>query len=404
MKLSALTPDTRNANKGTPRGRKLVKESLQRYGAGRSILLDRSGNIIAGNKTVEGAKAIGMNDLQVVKSDGSKLIAVQRTDLDINDKKARELAIADNRASELGLEWDVDVLKELEVEGVEMEPFWDERELVQFLARTSDEAPEPQLDKAAELQRKWDTKPGQLWLIGDHRLLCGDSTKEADVARLWGANSERPALMVTDPPYGVDYDPAWRDGRTGEFGAQARCGHAIANDDKADWRTAWNLFPGNVSYVWCASLHVHEVAESLLAAGFELRASIIWAKQHFAISQGHYHWKHEPCWYAVRKGQTAGWIGDRSQTTIWEISSLNPAGRQEERHAHGTQKPLECMLRPLHNHEGDVYDPFLGSGTTMAAAQLLKRRCYGIEIEPKYVAVTLQRLFDMGLQPVLDNA
>src|SRR5258708_2905904 len=108
MKLSALTPDTRNANKGTDRGRKVVRESLRKYGAGRSILLDKSGNIIAGNKTVEGAQAIGLEDVQIVKSDGTRLIAVQRTDLDINDRKARELAIADNRASELGLEWDVD--------------------------------------------------------------------------------------------------------------------------------------------------------------------------------------------------------------------------------------------------------------------------------------------------------
>ena len=111
MKLSALTPDTRNANRGTDRGRKLVRESLKRYGAGRSILIDKSGNVIAGNKTLEGAKAVGLEDVQIVKSDGTRLVAVQRTDLDINDKAARELAIADNRASELGLEWDPDILK-----------------------------------------------------------------------------------------------------------------------------------------------------------------------------------------------------------------------------------------------------------------------------------------------------
>jgi len=135
VKLADLTPDTRNANKGTPRGRKLVRESLQRYGAGRSILLDVNGAIIAGNKTVEAAKAVGMEDVQIVKSDGSRLIAVQRTDLNIDDKAARELAIADNRASELGLEWDTEVLKELEREDIDLSPFWDERELVTFFAR-----------------------------------------------------------------------------------------------------------------------------------------------------------------------------------------------------------------------------------------------------------------------------
>jgi sporulation protein YlmC with PRC-barrel domain len=133
LKLSALTPDTRNANKGTDRGRKVVRESLRKYGAGRSILLDKSGNIIAGNKTVEGAKAIGLEDVQIVKTDGTKLVAVQRTDLDINDPKARELAIADNRASELGLEWDTKVLEELAAEQVDLSPFWNERELDSLL-------------------------------------------------------------------------------------------------------------------------------------------------------------------------------------------------------------------------------------------------------------------------------
>lgn len=133
MKLSALTPDARNANKGTDRGRKLVKESLRRYGAGRSILIDKSGNIIAGNKTAEAAGAVGMENVQIVKSDGTKLVAVQRTDLDINDKAARELAIADNRASEVGLEWDLEVLKEFEAEDVDLSPFFDEKELVSFL-------------------------------------------------------------------------------------------------------------------------------------------------------------------------------------------------------------------------------------------------------------------------------
>src|ERR1700690_3245223 len=203
MKLSALTPDTRNANKGTARGRKLVRESLKRYGAGRSILLDRSGNIIAGNKTVEGAQAVGLEDCQIVKSDGSKLIAVQRTDLDINSKAARELAIADNRASEIGLDWDVDILKQFEHEDVDLSPFWDERELVTFFARTSEEAPEPKLDQAEALRQKWETKRGQIWEIGKHRLMCGDSTVKAGIARLRGSNEEKTGLLLTDPPYGI---------------------------------------------------------------------------------------------------------------------------------------------------------------------------------------------------------
>ena len=149
-------------------------------------------------------------------------------------------------------------------------------------------------------------------------------------------------------------------------------------------------------YCWHADRHASEVQRSLEAAGFEIRCQIVWAKPRFAISRGHYNWQHEPCWYAVRQGKTAHWIGDHSQTTLWSIAlDVNVEG------GHSTQKPLECMARPIRNHEGDVYDPFLGSGTTMVAAEQLGRLCYGMEIEPKYIAVALERLAGMGLEPRL---
>jgi DNA modification methylase len=176
----------------------------------------------------------------------------------------------------------------------------------------------------------------------------------------------------------------------------------VANDGNLDWTAAYDLFAGDVAYVWHASFFTIDVGQNLRAAQFEIRASIIWRKQHFAISQGHYHWQHEPCWYCVRRGRSARWGGDRTQSTIWDISSLNAAGRQEERVAHGTQKPVECMARPMRNHGGlgdIVYDPFLGSGTTIVAAEQTGRLCRGLELAPKYIAVTLQRLADMGLEP-----
>ena len=405
MKLSQLTPDTRNANKGTPRGRKMVKESLQRYGAGRSILLDRSGNIIAGNKTVEGAKAIGLEDVQLVKTDGTKLVAVQRTDLDINDRKARELAIADNRAAEVGLEWDTDVLKELESEGVEIQPFWDERELVQFFARISDEAPEPRIDQAAELQTKWGTQRGQLWLIGEHRLLCGDSTIPEEIARLWGSNSEKSALVCTDPPYGVGYgvdsgpDSAQRFAAIGNDGKD---GPALQAFLESAWRAALPFLRENAAwYIWHAHLTQGFFAAAAAAAQLLVHRQIIWAKQHFILGHGDYHQQHELCFYGWRQGHRAPWYGDRAQSTIWEIDRPMAAT------AHPTEKPAEIFARAMRNstQPGEIcYEPFAGSGTQFAAAQIGKRICYGVEIEPKYVAVTLQRLFDMGLQPVLADA
>jgi len=152
---------------------------------------------------------------------------------------------------------------------------------------------------------------------------------------------------------------------------------------------AYALFPGAVAYVWHASAGVVQFAIDLAGAGFEIRSQIVWAKPRFVIGRGHYHWQHEPCWYAVRKGQTAQWAGDRSQSTLWEISN-----KIEDHTEHSTQKPVECMARPIRNHgkQGDsVYDPFLGSGTSLIAAEGLGRRCVGLELAPKYVDVIVGR-------------
>jgi DNA modification methylase len=255
---------------------------------------------------------------------------------------------------------------------------------------------EAQIDKAEELCAKWGVKTGQLWQLGDHRLLCGDSTKAEDVERCLGGVV--PLLMVTDPPYGVEYDASWRvDALQGGVRGGTATGK-VTNDDRADWSPAWALFPGDVAYIWHASLHSHEVAASILAVGFSMRAMIIWAKNQLCISRGHYHWKHEPCWYAVKNGRTANWIGDRKQNTLWEIEKP-----QASETGHSTQKPVECMARPIRNHNSEyVYEPFSGSGTTLIACEQLGRKCRAIEIHPPYVAVALQRWADAtGKTPVL---
>jgi len=167
-----------------------------------------------------------------------------------------------------------------------------------------------------------------------------------------------------------------------------------------DWSDAWKLLPCSVAYVWHAGRYGVPAIESLEATGFEIRSQIIWRKTHFVISRGHYHWQHEPCWYAVRKGAKAQWIGDRSQSTVWDIA-LVADDRGDK--GHGTQKPVECMARPIRNHEGNVADPFLGSGTSVVAAEQEGRICYGMEIAEKYVAVTLERLTTLGLEPKKAN-
>ena len=237
------------------------------------------------------------------------------------------------------------------------------------------------------------TAVGDLWLIGGvHRLIVGDCTDAGVVARLMG--EAKPELMITDPPYGVEYDPNWRN----EAADKGLIAHAavrvgeVANDDRIDWTLAWENSPAIVAYCWHADRHASTVQASLEAAGYDIRLQIIWAKSRFAISRGHYHWQHEPCWYAVRKGATANWIGDHSQTTLWQIElDKNVEG------GHSTQKPLECMARGIRNHSGDVYDPFLGSGTTLIAAHRLGRTCYGCEIEPRYADVILRRAEAEGM-------
>jgi DNA modification methylase len=242
------------------------------------------------------------------------------------------------------------------------------------------------------------TRPGDLWRLGRHRLLCGDATSAADVARLLGGT--QPHLMVTDPPYGVNYEPEWRN--QAGVSATMRTGK-VANDDRADWRAAWALFPGDVAYIWHAGVHARTVIESLEAAGFIIRSQIVWAKPRLVLGRGDYHWQHEPCLYAVRKGATGHWQGARDQTTLWSIG----AGPEDIATVHGTQKPVECMRRPMLNNSeaGEaIYEPFCGSGTSIIAAEVTGRVCLAIEISPAYCDVVLERWQAMTGQPaVLDG-
>lgn len=338
----------------------------------REIVVDETMTCIGGNMRMLALRKIGAKE------------CIAKIVTGLTPEQKREFIVKDN--SGFG-SWDMDSLSSSWTDlplvdwGVDLPEDWLKEE------ETVGDA-EPQIDKAEELNKVWQVNPGDLWQIGEHRLLCGDSTKKEDVERLMGG--EKALLMVTDPPYGVDYDPEWR-AKAGVNKNKGKMGKVI-NDDVADWSLAWSLFDGDVVYVWHAGRRASEVQTSIEKAGFLIRNQIIWAKDRMALSRGDYHWQHEPCWYAVRDGYPGHRTKDRSQTTLWTI----PA-RDDEGHGHSTQKPLECMSRPIRNHgeDGDlVYDPFLGSGTTMVACQNLNRKCRGIEISPNYCSVILQRMFD----------
>ena len=175
------------------------------------------------------------------------------------------------------------------------------------------------------------------------------------------------------------------------LGKQRQVGK-VQNDDRVDWSAAaYSLFPGNVAYVWHGGIHSGTVARALESAGFEIRAQIIWSKQHFALSRGPYHYQHEPCYYCVRKGPTLA-VARRSNSVhrvgCGEPQPFGSKNPEDTATGHSTQKPVELMRRPILNHTepGDViYDPFLGSSTALMAAELTGRICYGIEIDPKYI-------------------
>ena len=391
--VGRLIPYARNSRKIPERAIDKVAASIQEFGWRQSIVVDKDGVVICGHTRLLAAKKLGLQEVPVHVADN------------LTPAQVKAYRLMDNRSHE-DTDWDLELLGP-ELEDLAALDFdlsltgFDQHEIDSFLA---DSELEDRANAAPPVPDDPVTKLGDLWLCGKHRILCGDSTSSDAVALLLGGR--QPFLMVTDPPYGVSYDPMWRE--EAGLGRQRQTGK-VANDDRIDWSGAYKLFPGDVAYVWHAGVHAGEVAVSLATVGFDVRAQVIWAKQHFAMSRGHYHWGHEPCWYTVRKGRTANWRGDRTQSTVWQVPNLNPMGgdRNETATGHGTQKPVELMRRPIVNHtkRGDVvYDPFLGSGTTIMAADLTERVGCGIDIDPRYVDVAVRRWEDFtGGQATLEG-
>jgi DNA modification methylase len=356
--------------------------SIREFGFKVPVLARSNGEVVDGHLRLKAAKKLGIADVPVILCDEWTPAQVKAFRLMVN----RSVGWADWDEELLSLELlDLHELKfDLALTG------FDNRELDAFLLAT--QPGDDSANNTPELPAIAVSQPNDLWLCGKHRVLCSDATEAGGTSRLLG--EKVPFLMVTDPPYGVQLEPEWRE----EVGLNPRTVQSgkVANDDRVDWSPAWHLFPGDVAYVWHAGIYAGEVAASMMAEKFQIRGQIIWRKQHFVISRGAYHWQHEPCWYAVRKGKSAHWCGDRAQSTIWDVANLNPHGgnHDEKTTGHGTQKPVELMRRPILNHtqRGEaVYDPFLGSGTTLIAAEMTERICYGVEIDPRYCDVIVRR-------------
>ena len=364
-----------------------IAASIKEFGFNNPVLIDETGGIIAGHGRVLAARKLGLD----------KVPTIELAHLTPNQRKA--YVIADNKLA-LNAGWDMEMLSlemgDLDKEGFDLSLIgFDDNELAAILADKNEGLTDP--DEVPDLPDEPVTKEGDVWLLGKHRLMCGDSTVETSVTKLLAG--VEPHLMVTDPPYGVEYNPAWRSDAArrsfkakGTFGSAARAEGKVENDNQANWSDAWALFSGDVAYVWHAGNKAHIVAESLEENELNIRAQIIWAKNNIVIGRGDYHPKHEPCWYAVRKNKKGHYVGGRKQTTVWDI---NKPLKSET--GHSTQKPVECMKRPIENNSSPgqaVYEPFSGSGTTIIAGEMTGRCIYAMELSPAYVDVAVKRWQD----------
>lgn len=386
-KLGELQPWARNPRQIKSDQARRLAESFDTFGQVETIAIGPDNEVYNGHQRL---------NVLLAKHGRDYVVECRQASRALTEKEREKLTVFLHKGA--AGEWDFDILaNEFEVDDLlewGFEPF----ELGIDDKPNAGEDTDPQIDRAEELRVKWDVHSGDLWQLGEHRLICGDCT---DAAAVQGVlQDDVPLLMVTDPPYGVNYDPNWRNeaAAAGLLAYAARRVGVVENDDRIDWSEAYSLFPGDVAYTWSpGGDHVILTGLALQGCGYQIRNQIMWRKPHFPISRGHYTYQHEPCWYAVKKGRTAHWIGDANASTVWDISlDKNVEG------GHSTQKPLECMARPIRNHDSEfVYEPFLGSGTTIIACENLGRKCRAVEISPAYVAVALQRWADhTGRTPV----
>jgi DNA methylase/ParB-like nuclease domain len=379
--LKDIIPYANNLRKIPQKAIDKVALSITEFGPRQPIVVDGAGVIIVGTVRYHTSKKLGLESFPVHVAEG------------LTPAQVQGYRISDNRSHE-ETDWDLDIVK-LEINELDALNFdleftgFEPRELDEFLAGPVDDEAE---NSSPAPPTKPVSRPGDLWLCGPHRVLDGDATNPEHVTRVLG--DLRPLLMTVDAPYGVSLDPMWR--QEAGLGTQVQTGK-IANDDRVDWSQAYGLFPGDVMYAWHAGIHLGLVATGIQNAGFEIRSQIIWVKPNFVLSRGKFHWQHEPAFYCVRKDARSHWRGDRTQSTVWPVATLNPFGgknQEETATGHGSQKPIELFRRPILNHteRGEaVYDPFLGSGTTLMAAELTERVGCGLEIDDRYCDVIVCR-------------
>ena len=361
-----------------------VASAIREFGFRVPIVAKSDGTVVDGHLRLKAAAKLGLTEVPVILAD------------DLTDAQIKAFRLSVNKMSEFA-EWDVELLKlefaDLDAEGFDLTlTGFDLSEIAALTLDATEGLTDP--DAVPDAPDVPVTVLGDVWLLGRHRIACGSSTDAHTVeAVLAGV---KPHLMVTDPPYGVGYDASWRSKAKNADGTRLSTGEdravgKVENDDIADWSEAWSLFPGDVAYVWHGEKQIVSLGSELEKSGFQLRNLIVWAKSNLVIGRGNYHSQHETCWYIVRKksGATGHWAGDRKQTTVWKIDKP-----QKSETGHSTQKPVECMQKPIENNSSPgqaVYEPFSGSGTTIIAGEMTGRCVYAIELNPAYVDMAVIR-------------
>lgn len=389
ISVSDLIPYANNSRTHSDEQVLQIASSIKEFGFINPVIVDGENGIIAGHGRVMAAKKLGLMDVPCV--DASHLSEAQ--------KKA--YIIADNKLA-LNAGWDdeilrieLDMLTELDFD-LSLTGFSDEE--LQAL-EPEEIAPEYEEDADGEVIEpppEPKTKEGDVWILGKHRLMCGDSTSIDAVERLM--QGHKADMVFTDPPYGVDYDGGHATDKRRE---------KLANDDDVDMydlpiKNAYLASTDKAPiYLWFADRFAIDVLNGLSGAGYQVRNWIVWNKNlaQFGAIGAQYKSKHEPCIYAFKKGKSPNWCGPNNEVTVWDIK------REPKNTFHPTQKPVELCERAMANHSvGKVLDLFAGSGSTLIACEKNNKTCFTIDFEPKYCDVIINRWQTLtGKEAVLES-
>ena len=376
--ISTLIPYARNSRTHTDEQVAQVAASIKEFGFLNPVIIAEDNTILAGHARVLAARKLGLDKVPCIKAEN------------LTEAQKRAYIIADNKLS-LNAGWDEELLA-VEISDLQAESFdlsllgFDEKELDKLLSPSGEDVTDDDFDVDAELEKPAVTKEGDLWTIGRHRLLCGDSTLQQSFERLM--DGRKANLVVTDPPYNVNYE-----GNAGK----------IKNDNMANdafhtfLLAAFNRLHENMAsdasiYVFHSDTEGLNFRSAFDEAGFYLSGCCIWKKPSLVLGRSPYQWQHEPCLFGWKKDGKHQWYADRKQTTIWEFE------KPKKNDLHPTMKPVPLIAYCIMNSSMSntlVLDPFLGSGTTLIACEQTDRSCFGIELDPKYCDVIVNRYIEL---------